>query len=362
MDRLFLNFCKFIFIGSFSFWSSLLLAQAHNDGSGLRSVVAADGVGHFKLNKDGEANDAFQFREAEVTFYAPIDHLFDGKLSLAAHREAGVSLFEMHEAVISSAKLIPYSSFRLGQYFLGIGRLNQIHRHDWSFISAPKVHREFFGEEGVLDTGGEYSLLLPLSFYLNITASVVNGWTYGHSHDEGSKPIVPTHYGRISTFWELSEDVGAAFGLNYLQRKAADATQMRLVGADAVIKWRRGSYNIFLIQGELWQRHLKPKVGDRDSVFGGYLFSQFGFSKSLFTGCRFDYYTVTSLKDANGKYVDNKSYAIVPTLTYKSSEFATFKLNVHHDTDVQAKRGDSISNTIELQTTFIIGAHPAHDF
>ncbi len=340
---------------------------AASDGGGLQTAIAVDAVGAFKADKDSAARDSFDIREAELTFYAPIDHIFDGKLSLAAHRESGVSLFEVHEATIGSSKLIPHSSFRIGQYFLGIGRLNRFHRHDWLFISAPKVYQEFFGNnglntEGVLDSGAEYSFLVPSSLFINITAGVTNGWVYGHAHDEGDKPKQPTHYVRVSTFLEPSDDIGVALGANYLSRKSADGTEMTLYGIDGISKWSAGSYNMFLIQGEAWQRQQQLEQGSKDVAMGSYLFPQYGFSKNLSVGCRFDYYTVTSLKDATGRKVHNADYAVVLTLTYKTSEFMTFKLDYNHETSTQAGQDDKTNRIIEFQTTFILGAHPAHDF
>lgn len=332
------------------------------EGTGLQTSASVNAVGSYKVDKDDEASNRIDIREAELTLYSPIDHVFDGKLSLAAHQEAGESLFELHEAVISSSKLIPYSSLKVGQYFLGVGRLNRTHPHEWPFISAPKVHEEFFGKEGALDTGAEISTLVPASFFINISAGVTNGWTYGHSHDEGEKPKTPTHYSRVSTFLEPSDELGIAIGSNYLSRTASNGTKMTLLGLDAVAKLARGGYNALLIQGELWHRELKPEVGNKNTTLGSYLLAQYGFSKNLYASIRADYFTVASLKDATGEKIDNSEYSVVPTLTYKPSEFSTFRLAFNHSTSTQSRLDDETNKTIELQSNFIIGAHPAHDF
>jgi len=331
-------------------------------GTGLSTAIAVDSVGTFKVVKDSKASDSFDIREAEISMYAPIDHLFDGVLSMAAHKEAGGFIFELHEATIGSTKLIPRTSFRVGKYFLGIGRLNRFHRHDWPFVSAPKVFSEFFGTEGVLDSGGEVSYLLPTPFFLNVNAGVTNGWVYGHSHDKGKKPKSPTHYARVSTFFESSYDMGVYIGGNYLGRTSADGTKMQLLGLDGVAKWSSKGFNELMIQGEAWQRSLKPEKGDKEISIGAYLYPQMGFSKNIYAGFRFDYFSLLSLKDAIGKKIKNSEYALVPTITYKSSEFATFKLGYTYSVSTQENKSDEINKYIEVQSTFILGAHPAHDF
>ncbi|NRA44827.1 MAG: hypothetical protein HRU09_07725 [Oligoflexales bacterium] len=336
--------------------------KASNDGSGLSTAIAADLVGAFNLSKeDGGAKDSFDVRETEISFYAPIDHLFEGILSIAAHREGGEALYEVHEASISTSKLVSGLSFKLGQYFLGIGRLNRFHRHDWPFVSAPKVTNEFFGSEGVLDSGAEASYLFPSSVYINLTAGVTNGWTYGHSHNEGKKPKIPTHYARLSSFFEPA-DLGLATGLSYLSRTSAEEEKLQLIGFDGVAKIQSGSFPRFLLQTEAWHREVTPKTGDKSQSAGTYVYPQYGFSKSLSAGCRFDYFTVLSLKDANGSKIANSQYGFVPTLTYKSSEFASFRLAINHETTTQKNQDTTKKQYAELQSIFILGAHPAHDF
>src|SRR3989338_6739695 len=148
--RLFMKRLFIVLILTMFSFSSEILAE---DGSGLKVSAAVDIVGSVKTRKKSSGEDRIDVREAELLLTGPIDHRFDGLLSLAAHRENGVARAEVHEAFISSSKLVPRSRIKVGQYFLGIGRLNRIHRHEWNFISAPEVHQRFFGSEGLLDTG-----------------------------------------------------------------------------------------------------------------------------------------------------------------------------------------------------------------
>jgi hypothetical protein len=294
--------------------------------------------------------------------YGPVDHLFDGLLSLAAHNEGGLSIFELHEAYIASSKLIPRSQVKAGQFFLGIGRLNRFHRHEWPFISAPKVNRIFFGAEGVLDSGIEFYHVTALPFFLDLTFGVTNGWVYGHAHDQGKKPKQPTHYLRASTYNSLFASGGAQTGFNYLGRTAEDGETMSLLGMDFTAKWREGQSLLYLLQSEAWLRVRRPAATEEEQAAGLYIYPQYAFTPSVSFGTRFDYYTNLTLKDAAGVAVANANYGVVPTVTYKASEFSTLRLAYNFDFSKQASQDNKINQKLEVQATFMMGAHPAHDF
>jgi hypothetical protein len=331
------------------------------DTGGLQTSVAVDLLGKFGSAGPG-TQDRFEVREAEVTFFAPIDPLLDGALSLAAHPENGQTVFEVHEAYLQTTRLIPRSRIKLGQFFLGIGRLNQFHRHDWPFVSAPKVHREFLGEEAVSDAGLEYGYLLPLPFVLDFSIGLTSGWTFGHTHTAGSVPQTPTHYLRLMTYTDLPGSGGLQVGINYLGRKRSDSTKQGLVGLDATAKWQEGRRLVWLIQSETWWRLLGVPGADLERALGTSLYTQHGLTDELAAGVRFDAYTILSLADAAGTSLTNGTWALVPTLTYKPSEFSTLRAAYTFEKTYRDLRDDQIAQAVELQFTFILGTHPAHDF
>jgi hypothetical protein len=349
--------------------AALMSAPANgDDGSGMKASASVDATGSFHADKKSRstnptgASDRFDVREAEFMFYGPVDHLFDGILSVAAHQEDGAAFFEIHEAHISSSKLIPRSRLKAGQFFLGIGRLNRFHRHEWPFVTAPKVQSQFFGDEGVLDSGVEYSYLAPLPFFLDLTFGLTNGWVYGHSHSEGEKPRKPTHYIRAGTYTALPGGGGAQTGFNWLARTAADQEKTVLTGLDFVGKWRQAATLDYLLQAEVWVRTRTPAGQKPEETVGAYMLPQAALSPAVTLGVRADYYTVRSLKDAAGAKVKNSDYALVPTLTWKPSEFSTLRLAVTHGVSQVQDNPDSVSRRVEIQTNFMLGAHPAHDF
>ncbi len=296
-------------------------------------------------------------------FYGAIDHRFDGMVSSAAHFEGGAVFFELHEAYIKTSKLIPRSRIKLGSYFLGIGRLNRFHRHDWPFISAPKSHENFLDAEGVQDTGLEYAWLLPIPFYLEWTLGFTSGFTFGHTHEAGSRPRMPTHYTRLGTYTDLSDESGIELGFNYLGRKATNGERLRLFGLDSTAKFMSGKTLRWLLQGELWLRHLRSSTNLLQKDLGSYIYSQYGFNKNWFLGIRFDAFNeLTRTSALTGQREKNITYGIVPTATYASSEFSKFRLAYNYYEERELSETKFTDHRIELQSTFILGAHPAHDF
>jgi hypothetical protein len=328
-------------------------------GTGLQVMAAGDILGQFNSLSPTTRPNLLGLREAELGVFAPADYLFDAVAILAAHDEGGALWAEIHEVYIGSSKLIPHSRIRAGYYFLNFGRLNSFHRHDWPFISAPPTHARFFAQEAVTDGGFEYSWLVPFApFYLDITAGVASGYTFGHAHRRGPTPIVPTHYVRALHYTPVGETSGMQWGLNYIGRKTDAEGQMTLVGLDWVAKFREFSQLRWFFQTEAWYRNQNAT-----QELGGYFYSQYGIPDTrLELGVRLDAYSQLNLKNAAGQSLGNLEFGWVPQIAFKPSEFTQFRASY---STLYNLRGSSIQtqeHLLELQTLFILGAHPAHEF
>lgn len=336
-------------------------AQAQGLLQNIQTAAALDIVAPFNFEESAE--NKLDLRSAELTFFGPLDPTFDAVLTMAAHNEDGEFTFEVHEAYINSGQLIPSSRFKVGKFFLGVGRLNQFHQHDWPFISAPRVQSEFFDEEGVADSGLEFSTLLPTSAYWDVTVGVTNGYTYGHSHDAGEKPRVPTHYIHPVNFVDFGEAGALQWGLNYLGRTDSTGIQTQLYGMDFTFKKNEGKTLKFLFQSEIWYRNLSTPGADNQEELGAYFYPQWALSERSFVGLRIDAFTDFSRRfvSDNSKQ-DNLDYAFVPTYTFKNSEFTLFRVAYTLDTQTLKGESDTVNQMIELQMVAILGAHPAHSF
>ncbi len=330
-------------------------------GTGLEIAVSGDMLFEQSLNNDSSANEKLTMRGAELTLYSPIDHQFDGVLSAAAHDENGERLFELHELYVSSSKIIPRSNFRIGQFFLSLGRLNRFHQHDWPFTRAPKVHRVFFDDEGVYDSGLEYSFIFPTSHTFNLTVGITSGHTYGHSHTAGAKPNMPTHYLRFSSFFPSSSTNGFDVGLNYLGRVDAQKNDVKLMGIDLTGKWREARLIQFLLQSELWYK--VEKNNDMTKQIGAYFFNDFSIGQFTSIGIRLDAFKdLTKKHSITNKKVNNINYGALTQLTYTSSEFAKIRLSFAHEFEREEGLTTSKDFRFQMQFIFILGSHPAHDF
>ena len=339
----------------------LFNSNAEAQEGGISPFVAVDMYGAFKVDKESAATDLFEIREAEFSLSAPVDHIFDGTFAVAAHSENGVHLFELHEAWLSTTKLIPRMQLKAGQFFLGVGRLNRIHRHDWPFMSAPVVHQSFFGDEGVLDSGAEASSLLPTPFFLELTFGLTNGWVYGHTHDEGEKPRKPTHYVRLATAGEILGG-DTLFAANYLSRTTAANERTQLFGSDFVAKWKHGTQTALTAQGEFWQRQVSPPNAAKKIEQGAYLFAGRDIFSSTGIGLRTEYFTNLTLKDALGQRASNSISGVAPQISYRPSEFSSMRAGVNFQDQQQADNVRKINRILEFQLVYLMGAHPAHDF
>lgn len=331
--------------------------------SGMNATAALDLV--TPLYSTEEHGEGFRVlpRSAEFMLYGPIDHLFDGVINFAGHTEDGEFHFELHEGYVESSKLIGNSRFKLGKFFLGVGRLNQYHQHDWNFIDAPLAHRAFFAEEGAADTGLEYSYLLPTDHFFEITAGVTSGYCYGHCHDGGERPERALMYVHPVTYFDVSDLAGLQVGLSYLNRADISMGTVQLVGFDTVYKKREGKLLRWLHQSEGYLELASPAGESVQRRVGGYHLTQYGFSPQWFAGLRFDAFSdLSKTFVTTGESRGDFDYAATGVLTWKPSEFANVKFSYGAHVDTTEGDADQISHLAQLQFVFLLGAHPAHDF
>jgi len=341
----------------------LFLSKSLFASTGLEISIAADMLFDHGLNESSNSDDMLSLRGAEMMFYAPIDHQFSGVLSAAAHDENGESNFELHEAFVTSNNLIPNSTLKFGQFFLGLGRLNRFHQHDWPITSAPKVHGTFFDDEGVFDNGAEIDILLPFDSFWNLSLGSTNGRKWGHAHSNTAKPKQATIYTRLSTFLPSGTTGGKEFGFNYVSRIDDAGVEYKLAGIDFISKEKTQRLISKLFQSELWYRNSKAVDGTIGEEIGVYLISQFYLTGNWQFGTMIDSFKeLTRRNSITNNRMNNIYYGINPYLTYSASEFSKFRLGIQHT--YETEEGDRISedNRIQAQFIFIIGSHPAHIF
>ena len=354
-------------------------AQA-SDLGGLKVFSAVDLVGDLGLENAPADSSRLKVRSFELATFGPVDPLFDATVNVAGHDEAGTIELELHEAYISSdvvlSKLLAGTRFKAGHYLLGIGRLNQFHSHEWPFTSAPKSHQQFFDEEAAIDTGLEVGHLFTPgssdsdsiqsqgSWVYDIVLGVTNGWTYGHTHTGGRRPLAATHYLRPTLFRDLDGNAGIMIGLNYLGRTDADSVKTQLTGFDVTFKKREGKTLRRFLQSEWYHRIQTSSYLPLSEEVGGYVFygQTVDEAGELSVGLRLDAFSNLSLRFLNGETKSNLDYAVVPNLSYRASEFSTFRITYGYAVDTRQGEDPRVEQKVELQLIALFGAHPAHDF
>jgi hypothetical protein len=367
----------FISVIAITFMASA--AQA-SDLGGLKVFSAVDLVGDLGLENAPADSSRLKVRSFELATFGPVDPLFDATVNVAGHDEAGTIELELHEAYISSdvvlSKLLAGTRFKAGRYLLGIGRLNQFHSHEWPFTSAPKSHQQFFDEEAAIDTGLEVGHLFTPgsndsdsiqsqgSWVYDIVLGVTNGWTYGHTHTGGRRPLAATHYLRPTLFRDLDDNAGIMIGLNYLGRTDADSVKTQLTGFDVTFKKREGKTLRRFLQSEWYHRIQTSSYLPLSEEVGGYVFygQTVDEAGELSVGLRLDAFSNLSLRFLNGETKSNLDYAFVPNLSYRASEFSTFRITYGYAVDTRQGEDPRVEQKVELQLIALFGAHPAHDF
>ncbi len=317
-------------------------------------------------------------REVEVSFFGQIDPYARAEVRFEAEQDSrggglSVSLAEANLTLMA----LPYGTqLKMGMMRNRFGYLNQIHAHDWPFIDNPNVLQQFFGTEGLVESGFEATWVPPLPFYLELLGGVFNGENdVAFGRDQISNPLVT---GRVRTFLDFDEWGAIQIGASIASGQTPQQKSSNILGFDAKYKYTPAGWQhaAFTLLGEylLSFRDLvvtNPEGIDqtrqRDSqgfyVYGGLQPFHHGELSKWMLGFRYDR---TQYPAAAGT-----EWAVQPFLSYYPSEFLRFRLGYKQTTRSQCcsyldfqDNGGSAKQVSEyfLQATFIMGAHPAHPF
>lgn len=358
--------------------------------------IAGDFVGNLTQNNVeqgaggtffGRENRFFP-REIELALFGQIDAYAWGQVRIEAaeefeggERSISVNLAEANFTLLT----LPYNTqAKLGLMRNRFGLLNIFHREALPQPDQPDVLTQFFGEEGLVESGGELTWVAPLPFYLEALVGLFNGDNeVAFSRGSLKKPLVT---GRLRTFFELDD-----FGAVQLGASVAsgitneDDHRNTILGFDAKYKYTPDGWQhpLFTAAGEfLYQIRNVTVFGedvDGDGVvdtpdgtrtlnrLGWYLYAEVqpfrvGPLSRLLAGVRYDW---TEYATAPGH-----QWAVEPYISYSPSEFLRFRLAYKHTegntqgccTTIPDVGSARIKDEIFLQATFFLGAHPAHPF
>jgi hypothetical protein len=314
-------------------------------------------IGNFigsKVFEREEEGDGFTFEEAEFSFQMVIDPYAKADVFVAVvPPEEAV---ELEEGYITLLALPASLQARLGLFRPPFGKLNLTHPPETAFADQiPRVLNNFFGEEGLAETGVLVSALIPNPWrqYLEFSLGAFDGDNDVSFNGGATSDLL--YFGHLKSFFDLSESSSIEFGLSGMTAKNDSLGDFRtnILGADFIYRWkppRLNRYKSFTLQSEFLYSRRKEAAGDIKS-WGMFAFAQQQLSKRFFLGGRFDYSEFpTSSSD--------REIAYSAILTFWPSEFQTIRLQYRH---LNRNFADD-DNTIFLQWVFITGAHGAHQF
>ena len=309
-------------------------------------------------------------REIELNLFGQIDPYARAEVRIEGGEETpkGEITIRLAEANLTLLTLPWGTQLKMGQMRNRFGLLNQIHEHDLPQIDRPNVLRAFFGEEGLVERGGELTWVPNLPFYLEGLVGVFNGDNeVAFGRGKINQPLVT---GRVRTFFELTDTSAIQLGASVASGLTVDQFRSTLVGFDAKYKYRPDGWlhPLVTVAGEAIFSSRNTKVGDDiDSPvedrtrnrWGWYAYAEVQPFRRFSGGVRYDW-TEYPLDPG-------REWAVQPYLTFMPSEFLKFRIGYKH-TDrsrpllTDAGLSPRTMDEVFLQGTFILGAHPAHPF
>jgi hypothetical protein len=317
-------------------------------------------------------------REVEVSFFGQIDPYARAEVRFEAEQDSrggglSVSLAEANLTLMA----LPYGTqLKMGKMRNRFGYLNQIHAHDWPFIDNPNVLQQFFGTEGLVESGFEATWVPPVALLpRGAGRSVQRRERRGLRPQQISNPLVTV---RVRTFLDFDEWGAIQIGSSIASGQTPQQKSSNILGFDAKYKYTPAGLAARRLHPA---RRISPSFRDlvvtnpegidqtrqRDSqgfyVYAGLQpFNHGELSKwMLGLSLRSD-----AVSGRVGHGVGGAAFPLVLSLGVPR-----FRLGYKQTTRSQCcsyldfqDNGGSAKQVSEyfLQATFIMGAHPAHPF
>jgi hypothetical protein len=331
----------------------------------------------------GQAQRFFP-REVEVAIYGAVDPYARAYVIIEAGEEFDTtnrtSTFnvELAEAAVTLTALPWGFQDKLGLMRVRYGLLNEYHDHDLPQPDRPAVLVNFFGQEGLRESGNELSWVPDLPFYLQGIFGIFNGdndVAFGSASFRN-----PLFTGRFRTFFDFGNFGALQIGASVAAGTTSQGLSDTILGFDAKYKftpegWR---HPLLTIAGEglqAWRFNqvtntsFDPETGEelttttkqKTTPFGFYVYAEVQPFQRWLAGVRYD----------NSEYLQfsGRQWAVEPYIAFQPSDFLRFRLAYKHtqflgaaSANLGGPPGSQNINEILFQATFLLGAHPSHPF
>ena len=324
----------------------------------------ANGGSLYPSNRGAVTHNGLELQETELQIFSDVDPYFRANALLSlAPTPAGDFSLDPEEVFLESTTL-PFVTLRAGKFKAALGRHNQLHSHAFPFIDAPLINQELLGSEGLNDAGASAAVLMPTSWYMELTAQALGASNQNLFGTTNSGDVLAV--AQLKNLWDLSDSATIdldLFGANGNNQFGGNSS---IAGADFTLKWRPvegGKYTAIWWQTEYMQGNRggapgaatligdtqAPAVGTEGGI-ASWVMYQFG--ERWWVQIRGER---TGLAASSDFVAETKQSALLGLFP---SEFSGFRLQVdHYTTDA----GTSAYN-VAFQTNITIGAHPAHSY
>ncbi len=268
-------------------------------------------------------------------------------------------------------------NLQFGKYRTAFGKLNQMHPHQWPFLTQPLEQERFLGENGLNDLAVTASLLLPTgdiatTLSVDLLRGTAIGGGAGIRDTTGAAPFY-ANSARLSGFFPLGDESDLEVGLSGCTGIHDPYHRQRFYYAnlDFKYKWRPSSYTSLTVQGE-YLRNFRKAFEDAQlhpfldaagnpasrsiSSGGAYLYGDLQFLKIFSAGARLDWsespYSAADRARAVAIFLGY--YPVEETIGLRFQ----YQRTAYSNTDLPARSVDAVA----LQMMFSLGPHKAHPF
>lgn len=344
-------------------------------------------IGDFKIFSHNDKNRSDEKEklniaqpEMELCLEGEVSPGIHGNIVLAWHKEHQA---EIEEIYVTIQKGLPLKAdFRVGKYLLEFGRLNPVHKHEYSFIKRPLPHEIFFGDEGLSDMAIRALVALPVGgIGTEVMGAVLKGEALKeHEHEAAEeeethqhKRYDPGFFGRLAGSWPVSETNEIAFGVSAVNTVYAfceheeeagveEPVSLRswLIGGDIRYKYQPSRYSTVQMAAEVivaW----RDSGYDRDFIksYGAYGFLDFHFRGKYNVGAIIEWVRLREI------YPVNEENGATRSDTWRSGVFfgyAPFEETSQVRLAAHGIQHDKDSNAweINLQLVICLGSHEHH--
>lgn len=310
-------------------------------------------------------------QEAELQFYADVDPYTRLSLLLSvapSYESNGTEVEEKWgiepEEAFAESNVIADVTLKIGKFKGFMGKHNLLHTHAYAFIDAPLANTLLLGDEGLNDAGVSAAILLPSSWFSELTLQYLRG---KGENAEFKSPSPGDSVGLVhwKNLFDVSDVLTMEIGLSGAGGTNSFRKTTSLTGADLTFKWRPsegGLYRSLSWATEYLGRTQSQDGLDDEKSAGLASWVQYQFAERWAVLYRYD--TLKTENTFDAAHLPNETWTRHSAgLAYSPSEFSSYKLEVDQRRGgIKNADGDDTEKSIFLQANFTIGAHPAHAY